>query len=55
MIKELDEKRKKEICDCENCGYKNLKHFEECPKCRSISYHLTKFPVTHITEEEERK
>ena len=38
-MKELDEKRQKDICRCE-CGIEGeLKHFEECKKCGSTGYH----------------
>lgn len=42
-MKELDEKRKKDVCRCENeqCGNEQLRHFEECKRCGSTSYHTT--------------
>lgn len=41
-MKELDEKKQKDICRCEDerCGDNELKHFEECPRCSSTGYHI---------------
>lgn len=39
---ELDEKRKKDICVCEDCNFGDLSHFQICPICKSESYHKTK-------------
>lgn len=36
----LNEEQENEVCYCEDCGYKPLKHFEECPNCLSRAYHL---------------
>lgn len=35
----LSEERQNEICICD-CGYHPLKHFEECPNCRSVAFHV---------------
>lgn len=42
-MKELDEKRKKDICRCEDerCSDTQLSHFEKCSNCGSTSYHIT--------------
>lgn len=42
-MKELDEKRQKDICRCEDsrCSDNKLGHFEKCPNCGSTSYHTT--------------
>jgi hypothetical protein len=45
----LSEELKNHLCKCENCGFYPLKHFEECPKCNSSSYHLT--CLTYIGED----
>ena len=35
----MEEEFKNHICECEDCGYKPLKHFEVCPKCNSQAFH----------------
>jgi len=39
-LKDLSEECQNHICKCENCGYEPLKHFEECPKCKSEAFHI---------------
>lgn len=42
-MKELCDKRMKDVCRCEDlrCGEQELKHFEECTNCGSTAYHTT--------------
>jgi Zn finger protein HypA/HybF involved in hydrogenase expression len=44
--------RDKDVCECENCKYKTLKHFEECPKCFSRAYHKTIIEYKEEVDEE---
>jgi len=39
---ELSEEYKKQICECESCGYHPLKHLERCPYCNSEAFHRYK-------------
>jgi len=36
---EPSEECRKHECECENCGYYKLKHFQRCPKCFSEAFH----------------
>jgi len=38
-MRKLLEYEEKQDCNCENCGYSKLKHFQRCPKCYSEAWH----------------
>lgn len=52
----LSEERKNEVCICD-CGYYPLKHFERCPKCNCMSFHLvmTKFTPKKVENENDSR